>query len=120
MISEDKQGFTVGYNDWKNASSRFTAHERSTTHVTAVQNFNCLKEEKGRIDKCLVREYNAEVAHWHAILHRVVEVIKFLAERGLGFRGQNETIGSKSNGNYLGVLELISKFDQFLSTHRET
>ena len=51
------------------------------------------------------------------MLDRVVEVIKFLAERGLPFRGSDETVGSSNNGNYLGLLELLAKFDPFLSEH---
>lgn len=46
-----------------------------------------------------------------------MEVIKFLAERGLAFRGTNELIGSPQNGNYLGILELLAKFDPFLEAH---
>ena len=55
--------------------------------------------------------------YWRKVLERVVEVIKFLAERGLPFRGSNETVGSPKNGNYLGLLELLAKFDPFLSEH---
>ena len=48
------------------------------------------------------------------MLKRIVETIRILATRGLAFRGDDEVIGSKHNGNYLGVLELIAKFDPFL------
>lgn len=34
--------------------------------------------------------------------------------RGLAFRGDSEVFGCPKNGNYLGCLELISKFDPFL------
>ena len=43
--------------------------------------------------------------------------MRFLAERGLAFRGSDETVGSPHNGNYLGALELVSKFDPFLAEH---
>lgn len=33
------------------------------------------------------------------------------------FRGKNQTIGSKQNGNYLGILELLSEYDPLLSSH---
>ena len=46
-------------------------------------------------------------------------MIKTLSECGLAFRGDNEIIGSPDNGNYLGLLELIAKFDLFLSNHIE-
>ncbi|XP_032652190.1 zinc finger MYM-type protein 1-like [Chelonoidis abingdonii] len=38
-------------------------------------------------------------------------------ERGLPFHGSDETVGLKHNGNYLGVLVLIPKFDSFLAQH---
>ena len=42
-----------------------------------------------------------------------------LIEKNLAFRGSNESFGKESNGNFIGLLELISKFDPFLSEHVE-
>jgi len=44
-------------------------------------------------------------------------MVKFLSSRGLGFRGDDDMLGSQNNGNYLGILELISEFDPFLADH---
>ncbi len=52
-------------------------------------------------------------------MRRVVTVIKYLAVRGLPFFGQNETVSSLSNGNFLGCLELIGEFDPFQAKHLE-
>ena len=46
-----------------------------------------------------------------------VAVVTFLAERGHPFRGHTELFGQKDNGNYLGLLELLSQFDPFLAEH---
>jgi hypothetical protein len=46
-------------------------------------------------------------------------IIKFLASRGLPFKGDNHTIGSVTNGNYLGIMELLSQFDPFLCEHNK-
>jgi hypothetical protein len=35
----------------------------------------------------------------------------------LAVRGDNEDIGSAHNGNYLGILELLAKYDSFLQQH---
>ena len=43
--------------------------------------------------------------------------IKHLVERGQPLFGDNETIGSVRNGNFLGSLELISKFDPVIVDH---
>jgi len=49
--------------------------------------------------------------------HRLIETIIFLSSRGLAFRSDNQILASRHNGNYLGYLELISKFEPSLSTH---
>ena len=51
------------------------------------------------------------------MLERVTETIRFMSECGLSFRGSDDVIGSPANGNYLGILELIAKFDPFLAQH---
>jgi len=43
-----------------------------------------------------------------------VAIINYLFERSLSFRCDNEICGVSNNGNYLGILELISQFDTFL------
>ena len=69
-----------------------------------------------RVDCCLQIQFNKEKEYWIKVLRRVVSVVKFLSPRGMAFRGENENIGSQHNGNYLGVLELISQYDPFLSS----
>ena len=54
---------------------------------------------------------------WKYVLRRVITVICTLAERKLAFRGADERFGSLQNGNFLGLLELISQFDPFLARH---
>ena len=46
-----------------------------------------------------------------------MNVIKFLCERRLAFRGTDETVGSPNYGNYLGLLELLATADPFLCQH---
>jgi hypothetical protein len=43
-----------------------------------------------------------------------VAVVKFLAERGLFLRGDDEILRSPANGDFLGIREVISQFDPFL------
>jgi len=51
------------------------------------------------------------------LLSRCVATITFLCERCLALRRSNEIVGSRDNGNYLSILELIGQFDPFLSQH---
>ena len=42
----------------------------------------------------------------------MVATTRFLAERNLPFRGENDAIGGNNskNGNFLGLIELLGKF----------
>lgn len=71
------------------------------------------------LDSALEKQINQEKQYWYHVLQRVVAVICTLAERGLAFRGSNEVFGETNNGNFLGLIELIAKFDPFLKTHIE-
>ena len=46
-------------------------------------------------------------------LYRVVNIVKFLATRGLAFLDSREKIGSQTSGNFLGIIELISSMTYF-------
>ncbi|VVC33884.1 Ribonuclease H-like domain,Domain of unknown function DUF4371 [Cinara cedri] len=71
----------------------------------------------GRIDTELQKQVEQEKLYWKTILTRLISVIKFLCKRGLALRGDDELVGSKSNGNYLGLLELLAEYDDFLKKH---
>jgi len=59
-------------------------------------------------------------SYWKAVLSRHVTTITFLCESGLALRGNNKIVGSRNNGNYLGILEPIGQFDLFLSQRIRT
>jgi len=51
-----------------------------------------------------------------SILERVVSTVKFLSVLGLPFFGSDEKLNSH-NGNFFGIMELISQYDPSLSQH---
>lgn len=108
---------TQGFNDWKNAQSRFKQHECSTNHRQSLITMKTRANLSNRIDKKLFSQLEDEISYWKNILRRVVAVIKSLSSRGLPFRGQNEVIGSVHNGNFLMAIELVAQFDPFLAQH---
>ncbi|XP_065658098.1 uncharacterized protein LOC136082611 [Hydra vulgaris] len=77
-------------------------------------------KQNTRVDECMVSQIKREFNYWSAILNGIEVVIRFLAGRGLAFRGHNEVIGSSNNGNYLGMLELLTQFDPVLKQHIDT
>ena len=76
-------------------------------------------DAKNRVDNQLVQQYKAEVVYVSTVLERVVAVIPFLAKRELPYRGHDEGLGSVHNGNFLGTLKLLAKFDPFIADHIE-
>jgi hypothetical protein len=68
----------------------------------------------GRADTQLAIQFNNDRQYWKEVLKRIIAVINFFAPRGLPLRGDNQTIGSVRNGNYLGIMELLSQYGPFL------
>lgn len=106
-----------GFCDWKHAYQRLAEHETSKSHLESVTILAKRGRDRGRIDHELLKQEEEVRGYWRKVLMRVVSTIKFIAERGLAFRGDNELVGSPRNGNFLGIMELIAQYDPFLATH---
>ena len=74
----------------------------------------------GCLDSQPVSQIEEEQKYCSAFLKRIIEVVKFLAKRGLTFCGSDEKIGSRNDGNYLDLLELLAKFEPFMAEHIKT
>lgn len=114
LFSPVRSQFThEGFCDWRNAVARLIEHETSKNHLKASIDYTGRSQLIGRIDRELAEQMEKSVKYWREVLKRVLQVIAFLSERGLAFRGENETLGSPNNGNYLGILELLADYDVF-------
>ena len=51
------------------------------------------------------------------LLQQILDVVMFLGERWLAFRGDSENIGDTHNDNFLGILELHARHDPLLQEH---
>lgn len=99
--SDFQSAFTTGYSDWKNATARLAEHEGSKSHKKAMVACVTRCADVGCIDTELKKQFDSECEYWTEVLKRVVAVVKFLAERGLPFRGRSEIFGQADNGNFM-------------------
>ena len=101
LFSSNLTNFTKGYNDWKHVYEKVSAHENSdnprSAHITMMNMSNTIQ----RIDKDLIKQI--ETRYWLDVLRSTIDVITFICERGLAFKGSDQDIGSNHNGNYLGI-----------------
>lgn len=107
----------VAFKDWKNCSRALIRHETSKSHITNYFAYVNRVKQTNTLETHFLKQEQTEMQYWRQVLQRVASVVKFLASRGLAFRGSDEIFGSKSNRNFLGVIELLSKYDPFLASH---
>eukprot|EP00795_Rhopilema_esculentum_P004010 gene4010-20176_t len=104
-----------GFDDWKHPES-ISQHERSDAHFENVKLCTAFANGEGwLIESQHIKLLQQEEDCWKGVIIRVIEAVRFLAERGLAFCEDSHVIGHPKNGNFLGIIELLSKFDPFLA-----
>ncbi|XP_065645817.1 uncharacterized protein LOC136076271 [Hydra vulgaris] len=109
-----------GYPDWKHIASDLKDHEKSVNHkecfIKCMDSTARMKKNE-TINECNLKKIKLEVEYWQNILKRIISVIKFLASHNLAFQGHTDKLFSKGNGNFLGLIEMISEFDPILQEY---
>lgn len=107
---------------WKKLRDKLPAHENTQDHVKFYIQWRSSQtriQKDTSIDGLLDKQLISEAQKWKEILYRILHTILFLGERGLAFRGESNILGERNNGNFLGILELISRYDPVLREHLE-
>ncbi|XP_022003071.1 zinc finger MYM-type protein 1-like [Helianthus annuus] len=109
-----------GYNDWRHASGRLKEHEVGLEHFKNMNEWFELRQRlkcKETIDKGAYEHFRKEKDYWKQVILRIITLVKFLAKYGLAFRGSNEKLYQKGNGNFLGLVEMLEEFDPIMKEH---
>ena len=99
---------------WKKLHDKIPEHERSNSHKQCYMQWRQLQKsltEGSTIEALMLENIKSNMDKWKKILHRILDVTLFLGERGLAFRKKSQLVGDPKNGNFLGVLELIGRYD---------
>ena len=103
-------------NKWSTLSKALKEHEGSVHHKECMLKWHVMRSDE-TVDKATMNQIREEQKYWKSVLWRLISIIQFLAERNLALRGASEKFGDARNGNFLGEVELISKFDPILAEH---
>lgn len=118
-ILASAEGWSATRN-WRKLHARIPEHEKSESHKSCYFHWKTeqLKHQKEKsLSDLLTKTIKHEQEVLRGLLRRLFDVTLFLAERGLAFRGYSDKIGDCNNGYFLGILELLAKYDPLLNEH---
>lgn len=111
---------TSGVKDWRHLSRTLDQHENSSNHLKCCQLWYELKTrlDCGKtVDKEHWNKIKKEKNHWSDYFKRVLAIIHYLAKHNDAFRGSSDVLYQKNNGKFLGLVEMLAKFDPVIIEH---
>jgi hypothetical protein len=116
----------VGFNNWKNATSKFREHQLTKTHLNSTNSLTDFLQskpidiildennEQSRSQKEIQRLKNRQ------IMNRLIDITLCLGIGGRPFRGKNEKDSSFNKGLFKDIVTLLSKYDPLLKSHLDS
>ena len=113
-VQSFSDSWVKGIKNWQKLSTKIKVHELSQCHLNACLVYDTWKKGS-TVDTVISNQWKEKVNFWKQVLHRIVNVTLTLASCNLAFRGHREKIGKPHSGNFLAVVELLSKYDPVLA-----
>ena len=106
-----------GYNNWKKALSAdagIKKHENVESHkksCAAWEEYRRMKirDPQTSVGTLISDAYAIKVRENRMYIGQIIEILRFTAVQGIAQRGNDETKDSENRGNFLELLQLISK-----------
>ncbi|XP_077105406.1 zinc finger MYM-type protein 1-like [Ranitomeya variabilis] len=116
-----KEGFNPMVSKWHRLYLKLPEHEHSALHRKHYWSWRTRqKAQVGHgVDFEMQRSLAKEAERLVSLLERLLDVTLHLASRNMAFRGTSQRIGDLHNGNFLGTLEILSRYDSVLKEHLE-
>jgi len=116
----------VGFNNWKNATSKFREHQLTKTHLNSTNSLTEFLHSKP-ID-IILDENNEQIRSQkeiqrlknRQIMNRLIDITLCLGIGGRSFRGKNEKDSSFNKGLFKDIVTLLSKYDPLLKSHLDS
>ena len=126
LLGGEKEWSLEGVCMSKNFEKKAEKHQNSRKHLQNEECIHLLGRNK-RIEYCLSEaarlqavKHNNLVKQNRLIVERLIDVVCFLGTQELAFRGHFENEDSDNKGNYLEMLELLSRQEQYIRDHLQS
>lgn len=109
-----------GFSNWRKLSEILKSHEESPRHK---ENYKTWVEtelrftNKKTIDQQAQNLILSEMNRWKSVLERLISIVLYLAENNLAFRGKSDKLYTPRNGKFLGLVQLLAKYDPVMQEH---
>jgi hypothetical protein len=109
-----------GCNDWKHLGGKLEEHGLTPEHIksinTRLEALRRMHRNDGT-DNMMLEQIKKEKFNWRAVLTSILAVVQYLAENNGAFRGKTEKLYQTNNGKFLGLIEMLAKFDPNIQKH---
>ena len=101
------------FNMWKKATTSIEAHKTNPAHRQAEVRYADWKQSliTGGIRAVVVKGTKKLAADNTLYVATVAEVVNFWGRQAIALRGHGEHVGSDNKGNFLELLDVISRHD---------
>ncbi|CAN6679356.1 unnamed protein product [Malus baccata var. baccata] len=103
-----------GFTHWKKGPQNLRVHEGGvrSLHNKAIQQARDLMEQKQHIETFVSKQTDKARINYHTLLNASLECTRWLLGQGLPFRGHDESFKSSNKGNYLELIQFLSKHNE--------
>ncbi|XP_076347931.1 zinc finger MYM-type protein 1-like [Tachypleus tridentatus] len=117
-FSKTEKSFTnEGFQTWKKATVSLKSHDNSAGHKFAMQawaEFKLQKTKGARIQHALDASHAKAVEENRHYIRAVIDALLFTACHNEAQRGHREGSQSDNRGNFLELLDMISRYDEIV------
>ncbi|CAN6697723.1 unnamed protein product [Malus baccata var. baccata] len=103
-----------GFTNWKKGPQNLRVHEGGvgSLHNKAVQQARDLMAQKQHIETFVSKQTDEARVNYRTLLNASLECTRWLLGQGLLFRGHDESFKSSNRGNYLELMQFLSKHNE--------
>ncbi|XP_070677893.1 uncharacterized protein [Malus domestica] len=103
-----------GFTNWKKGPQNLRVHEGGvgSLHNKAIQQARDLMAQKQHIETFVSKQTDEARINYRTLLNASLECTRWLLGQGLPFRGHDESFKSSNIGNYLELMQFLSKHNE--------